>query len=141
MAKSIYTILSESIDKMTKQQRDTYYANKPKGASVETLINCAQAVLAGKVVSEAAPIVKHNGASDNGTEFRESAGGQITETITKSDAVLYKSLGISESDQRRLMGLPGENVKLTPNQLREYRFLRSIRLGEADALKGALKVS
>jgi len=142
--KSMHVRLAESIDKMSKAQRDKYYESKPKGATVETLVNCAEAVLAGKVKeSGAAP--KHNGRSDNGGElFTESTTNTpITEqAFAKGDELLMTALGIGLDDQRRLRGLPPASAgNLSAAQLREYRFLRSIRLSESDSVKGALKVS
>jgi len=113
--------------------------------SLESKIAAAESVLRTiKEVSESrAPVTKHNGAGDNGREvFTESDHGPITETaFGKGDAALYKGLGISENDQRRLLGLPPAGESLTPSQLREYRFLRSIRLSESDALKGARRIA
>ena len=61
--------------------------------------------------------------------------------VCKVNAILAKAMGILEADQRRLKGLPPATDKpLTPGQLREYRFARSIRINEADALRLALKV-
>jgi hypothetical protein len=141
--KSLHTKLNEALEKMTSKQRDKFFESRKSGSAVEVQLNCAQAILDGKV-KESAPITKHNGVGDNGHEsFTESARqGAMTETIIpKSDAALYKGLGISEADQRRLMGLPPAGTNLTATQLREYRFLRSINLSEADALRGAQKVA
>ena len=131
--KSLYIVLSEALEKMTSKQRDKFYESRKSGSPIEVQVNCAEAILAGKV-KESAPITKHNGAGDNGGElFTESA---ITETADP-----YRGLGFSESDLRRLNGLPPVGENLTASQLREFRFLRSIRLSEADALKGAKKVA
>lgn len=139
--KSLHARLSEVLEKLTSKQRDKFYESRKSGDPIEVQVNCAEAILAGKV-KESNPITKHNGAGDNGrvTEFTESGNSRITETA-KSDAILYKGLGISEADQRRLNGLPPAGESLTANQLREYRFLRSIRLSESDALKGARRVA
>lgn len=139
--KSLHTQLNEALEKMTSKQRDKFFESRKNGSPVEVQLNCAQAILGGKV-KESAPIVKHNGAGDNGRQvFTESDHGSLTETaFAKGDAVLFKSLGISENDQRRLRGLPPAGESLTPSQLREFRFLRSIHISESDALKGARKV-
>jgi hypothetical protein len=139
---SLEAKLNEALEKMTSKQRDKFYESRKSGSPIEVQLNCAEAVLAGKV-KESAPVRKHNGVNDNGgTEFRESAG--ITEPadiFAKGDGLLYKGLGISEGDQRRLMELPPVGTNLTPTQLREFRFLRGINLSEADAVRGALRIS
>jgi hypothetical protein len=129
---SLEAKLNEALEKMTSKQRDKFYESRKSGSPIEIQLNCAEAVLAGKV-KESARITKHNGASDNG-RITESAA--ITETAYDP---LYKGLGISETDQRKLAGLPSDGTKLTPAQLREYRFGLSIRLSESDALRLALK--
>lgn len=140
--KNLYVRLNEALEKMTSKQRDKFYESRSNGAPVEVQLNAAEAILSGKV-KESAPVRKHNGAGDNGhVLFTESDGGRITETPSKGDEVLFKHLSISESDQRKLNNLPPVgSPNLTPTQLREYRFLRSIRLSESDALKGAQKVA
>lgn len=57
------------------------------------------------------------------------------------DDFVNELASFSESDARRLRGLPPAGETLTANQLREYRFLRGIRLSESDALKGARRVA
>lgn len=139
--KSLHTKLNEALEKMTSKQRDKFYESRKSGDPVEVQVNCAEAILAGKVKESRDPIRKHNGASDNGESFTESARSGITETaFSKGDEVLFRSIGISEAESRRLRGLPPAGETLTPSQLREFRFLRSIRLSEADALRLALKV-
>jgi hypothetical protein len=137
---SLEAKLNEALEKMTSKQRDKFYESRKSGSAIEVQLNCAEAVLAGKV-KESAPVRKHNGAGDNGREvFTESA--TITETVfVKGDLALFTGLGISEADQRKLAGLPSDGTKLTPTQLREFRFLRGINLSEADAVRGALRIS
>jgi hypothetical protein len=121
--------------------------------AIEALLNCAEAVLAGTVKNEsAAPIAKHNGASDNGnvTEWRESARNPAINAVdlkeaecrATSDEIMYKSMNLSEADTRKLRNLPPVgSPNLTATQLREYRLMRTFRIAEADALKLALKVA
>lgn len=145
--KSLAQKLGELTEKIADKGKWSAYVEAVKNCtSLEAKINAAESVLRTiKEVSESrGPITKHNGVADNGHEsFTESARrGAMTETtIPTGDAALYKGLGISEADQRRLNGLPPAGESLTPSQLREFRFLRSIRLSEADALKGARKVA
>jgi hypothetical protein len=102
-------------------------------------------LLAAPVKEAKPPAIKNNGAADNGHEvFTESTKNTITEKVdpfAKGDAILHKAIGLSESDSRRLRGLPPGGETLTASQLREYRFLRSINLSESDALKGAKRVA
>lgn len=138
--KSLHIKLNEALEKMTSKQRDKFYASRKSGSAVEVQLNCAEAVLAGKV-KEAAPVTKNNGAVDNGTLITESALTETAEPSTKGEEALFKALGFTEAEQRKLKGLPESGTNLTASQLREYRFLRSIRLSESDALKGALRVA
>jgi hypothetical protein len=139
--KSIYQRLGEATEKLADLGKFKQYTEAVKNAtSVEAKLNAAERILA-EPVKEAEPITKNNGRQHNGGElFTESAVG-MTETIRTGDAALYNGLGISEAEQRKLAGLPPVGTKLTSNQLREFRFLRSIKLSEADALRGALKVA
>ncbi|HKV79771.1 MAG TPA: hypothetical protein VJP02_16600 [Candidatus Sulfotelmatobacter sp.] len=139
---SLFGKLGRLVETLTDKGKFKEYREASKSCTlVESKIACAESCL--RTISESrGPISKHNGAGDNRvTEFRESAGGQITETISKADQTLYASLGISEADQRRVNGLPPAGANLTPSQLRGYRFLRSIKLSENDSLRGALKVA
>jgi len=144
--KSLHAKLNETIEKMTSKQRDKFYESRKNGSPVEVQLNCAEQILAGKVKESSAPITKNNGAGDNGRSelFRESVT-LTTEQLKESEfrergeTALFKSLGISDADRRRLKGLPPET--LTSGQLREWRFLRSIHIGEADALRLAKKVA
>jgi hypothetical protein len=54
-----------------EKQRDKFYEPRKSGDPVEAQLNCAEAILAGKV-KESAPVTKHNGVTDNGTLFRWS---------------------------------------------------------------------
>jgi hypothetical protein len=136
--------LEGKLGRLTEQLTDAgkwsaYTEASKKCNSLESKIACAESVLRTVVKETRGPITKHNGAGDNG-RITESAA--ITETeIGKGDAALYKGLGISETDQRKLAGLPSDGTKLTPTQLREFRFLRGINLSEADAVRGALRIS
>lgn len=139
--KSLHTKLNEALEKMTSKQRDKFFESRKNGAAVEVQLNCAEAILAGKI-KESAPIVRHNGAADNGrvTEFSESAAN-LTEVEKLLDRQ-YDVMGLSEAERRSLRNLPPVgSPELTPAQLREYRWGRSIRLSEADSLKLALKVN
>lgn len=143
--KSLHAKLSELLEKMTPQLREKFYKNRRAGSPIETQVNCAEAILRhpNGDTRESAPITKHNGAGDNGrvSEFTESGNGALSVTA-KSDEILFKSLGFSEADQRTLKNLPPVgSPTLTASQLREYRWGRSIRLSESDALKLALKVA
>ena len=137
--KSIYQRLGEATEKLADLGKFKQYTEATKNCtSVEQKLHAAEKLLAAPV-KEGEPITKHNGAGDNG---RITESDTITETdLGKGDATLYNGLGIPEGDQRRLMGLPPVGTKLTPTQLREFRFLRSIKLSEADALRGALKIA
>jgi hypothetical protein len=138
---SLEAKLNEALEKMTSKQRDKFYESRKSGSAIEVQLNCAEAVLAGKV-KESAPVRKHNGAGDNGREvFTESATITETDVIPTGDAAWWRGFGLSENDQRKLANLPPVGTNLTPNQLREYRLLKSIRLSEADAVRGARKVS
>jgi hypothetical protein len=137
--RSLEAKLNEALEKMTSKQRDKFYESRKSGSPIEVQLNCADAVLAGKV-KESAPVRKHNGAGDNG-RITESANITETDVIPTGDAAWWRGFGLSENDQRKLAGLPPVGTNLTPNQLREYRLLKSIRLSEADAVRGAQKVS
>lgn len=142
--KSIYQRLGEVTEQLAEVGKFTKYVEESANCkSIESKINCAERILKTEVSESKPPIIKHNGAGDNGrgTEFRESAGTIGETAFAKADEVLFKALGFSETDQRRLKGLPPAGESLTPSQLREFRFLRSIKLSEADALAGAKRVS
>ncbi|HKV79752.1 MAG TPA: hypothetical protein VJP02_16500 [Candidatus Sulfotelmatobacter sp.] len=134
--------LEQKLGALTEQIADkakwSAYKEASKNCkSLESKIAAAESVL--RTIKESRPnVTKNNGRV---TEFTESAGGQITETISKADQTLYAGLGISEADQRRINGLPPAGANLTATQLREYRWLRSVRLSENDSLRGAQKVS
>ena len=136
--------LEGKLGRLTEQLTDKGVFKKYTEASancksLESKVACAESVLRTEVKETRSPITKHNGAGDNG---RITESDTITETeFGKGDAALYKGLGISEADQRKLAGLPSDGTKLTPTQLREFRFLRSINLSEADAVRGALRIS
>src|SRR5579872_2902324 len=96
--------LVAKLGKLTEQIADAGKWNKYVEASqncksLESKISCAESVI--RTFKESRPNVRrNNGAGSNGTEFTESTTN-LTE-VAKSDAVLYKGLGICESDQRRL---------------------------------------
>jgi hypothetical protein len=143
--KSLHTKLNEALEQMTSKQRDKFYESRKSGAPIEVQVNCAEAILAGKVKESLTPITKHNGVADNGGDwFTESARrGAITEKAdpyAAADEIMFKSMNLSESDVRKLKNLPPVGVNLTPTQLREFRLMRSYRISEADAVRLALKV-
>jgi hypothetical protein len=141
--------LNESLGTLIKRMNDSQYRvfsearRKVPNATHEIQCNIAEQALSGELQTQEAAkrvVAKHNGAA---SWFTESAhGDSFTENdpFAKADALIAESLGLSEADQRRLKGLPSCGTKLTPAQLREWRFLRSIRLSESDALKGALLI-
>ena len=142
--KSIYQRLGEAVEKLTDAGKFKTYREASKDcASVEAQLNCAERLLGAPVKESKPPAKKNNGAGDNGTLLTESARtiSEKVDPFAKADGIMYKGLGISEADQRRLKGLPPAGESLTPSQLREFRFLRSINLSESDALKGAKRVA
>jgi hypothetical protein len=146
--KDVYTVFAEKCAALNAAGKRKQFDERAKNlTSVEAKINCADFVLGTVVKESKPPVTKHNGRTHNGGEvFSESdtftETGEANEWCAKSDAILAKAMGISEADQRRLKGLPPASDKpLTPGQLREYRFARSIRINEADALRLALKVA
>ena len=143
--KSLHTKLSEALEKMTSKQRDKFYESRKSSDPIEVQVNCAEAILAGKVKEAAHTITKHNGAGDNGGEvFTESGNSETSQAkkfVERSNAILRKGLGLSEADCRRLDGLPPVDANLTPTQLREYRWCRTCNISEADSLRLARKVA
>jgi len=146
--KSIYQKLGEAVEQIAKAGKSKQYREASANLlSIEAQLQCAERLLAAPVKESKPPAIKNNGAADNGhVEVLTESAGTITETADakwreRSDAVMYRSWGLSEADIRRLKGLPSDGTKLTPTQLREWRFLRSANLSESDALRGALKVS
>jgi hypothetical protein len=146
--KDVYTVFAEKCAALNAAGKRKQFDERAKNlTSVEAKINCADFVLGTVVKESKPPVTKHNGRTHNGGELFTESAGNFTETSeaeqlsAKSDAILAEAMGISKEDQRRLKGLPPATDKpLTPGQLREYRFARSIRINEADALRLALKV-
>jgi hypothetical protein len=138
--KDIYTQFNEALAEVDKAgKRKQFDERSAHLTSVEAKINCAKFVLG---VKESTPrIPKNNGRYSE--EFTESAGNRAKAEQIKehSDALMYKAMGVSEADQRRLRNLPPVGTNLNTKQLREFRFLRGCRIDEADAVRLALKVS
>jgi hypothetical protein len=144
--KSIEVKFSEACEALKKANKfDKFREACPIGSTIEAQLNCAEAVLSGKVQeAEAAKryVVKHNGASDNGHLFTESAGMELSadevtalnniEAQIKSTMILSR---ISEADARRVLGLPPvEIVKLGRHAVADYSAARSLGFSEADAI-------
>ncbi|MBZ5687217.1 MAG: hypothetical protein LAP86_19520 [Acidobacteriia bacterium] len=147
--RSIYQRLGEAVEKLANAGKSKQYREASKDCmSVEAQLVCAERLLVAPVKESLPPAVKNNGASDNGhiTDLTESAR-TITESAAadkwraRSDAVMYKSWGLSESDIRRIKGLPAGGETLTASQLREYRWGLAIKLSEQDSLRLAKKVA
>jgi hypothetical protein len=142
--KDVYITFSEALATLTPEQKKLFESKRKPNMTVETQLAVIESI---KPIKESrGPAKKNNGRTDNGGELlTESANNTITETAdgkhrAKSDAAMYKALGISEGDSRRLRGLPPGGETLTPAELREYRFGLAINLSEADALRLAKKV-
>lgn len=137
--KDVYTQFNEALAEVDKAGKRKQFDERAKTlTSVESKLNCAKFVLG---VKESTPIKKNNGRSSE--EFTESAGNRTKaeQFREQSDALMYKALGVSEADQRRLRNLPPVGTNLNSKQLREFRFLRGCRIDEADAVRLALKVA
>jgi hypothetical protein len=136
----IYTQFNEALAEVDKAGKRKQFDERAKTlTSVESKLNCAKFVLG---VKESTPrIPKNNGRSSE--ELTESAGNRAKAEQIKeqSDTLMYRALGISEADQRRLRNLPPVGTNLNTKQLREFRFLRGCRIDEADAVRLALKVA
>jgi hypothetical protein len=137
--KSLYTKLSEAIDKMTKVQRDKFYESKPKGSAIEPILNCAEQILAGKV-KEAAPVVrKHNGAGDNGELLTEGANSWYSEQSADPREAQVRNYmltcKITEAEARRVLNLPPKAVAEKGRKAcADYAFAKSIGMSEVNAL-------
>lgn len=139
--KQLYTVLAESLEKMTSPQRSKFFERRPKHASCEVLINLAESILGGKV-TESEPIKKNNGRADNGhTVFTES--DEQPDVLAKAHNLCNKYMTLhklSEADARRVVGLPlatREQTKLTEQQYRYFELGVLAGRSERDALASA----
>jgi hypothetical protein len=146
--KSIYQTLGEVTEQLADAGKFKQYVEASKSCTtIESKIACAESILktvVKKTAVKEAVTKKNNGAADNGGELiTESGGSRITETaFAKTDELLYAAMNLSESDKRKLKNLPPVgSPNLTSTQLREYRLMRSYRIGEADSVRLALKVA
>lgn len=156
--KSVHTLLAEAHDALRKDpaKMKQYRELVPitVGTPIEVLLNCANAILAGKITEARQNIVMHNGAAHNGhaQELRESAE-PLTEAISPGRTSLQAHLvakGIlSESEASSLTRLrkgvdglgkpctyldPAIPAGLSESERTEFKFARAIGFNEAQAL-------
>lgn len=145
--KSLHTKLNEALEKMTSKQRDKFFESRKSGDPVEVQVNCAEAILAGKV-KESTPARKNNGATENfveGSPFNEGRNG-VTENNTqkdvcaKGDKVLADGLlklgKITEAEHAQMVGAkPQGYEKLSEQQRKDFDFCRLIGISESDAFR------
>jgi hypothetical protein len=134
--KSCETLIHESVGKLTPSQWEKFKqwresAGKP---TAETQCHYLESVL--KENLQSTPITKHNGARDNGREFRESVdnnngdgGGQSN--IVKEAYSLCESYQthhhLSEADARKVVGLPShKRSELPAMEDSEWRLFESL---------------
>jgi hypothetical protein len=146
--KSIETKFAEACDALRKANKFTKFREVcPIGSNIEAQLNCAEAVLTGKVEeAETArrTVRKHNGAGDNGSWFAESANGgtfaEKSDPFAKADTLICESLGLSDADTRRVLGrAPAEIESLGAAAVAEYKFCLGINLTEAQAIVSVKK--
>lgn len=143
--KSIEVKFNEAIESLKKANKlDKFREMVPmgSGSTIEVQLNCAEAILSGKVQeAEAArrTVRKHNGAADNGHEtFTESAWSEYAEATDPRQAEVKSTmlLGFSEAEARRGLGLPPkEIVALGRHAVAEYVSAKRLRFSEADAVR------
>lgn len=136
--KSIETQFAEAMDALRKVGKQEVFSEKAaKLITIESKLNCAEEVL-----KSARVIRKHNGAADNGHEFRESFSGDYVSEVTDPREAQVKSYmltcNISENDARKVLGLAPK--EFNRRQAAEYQFAKGIGLSEADALRLAKQV-
>jgi hypothetical protein len=130
--KSLYTQLAESVDKMTPKQRDKWYESRKANTPIEVQLNCAEAILSGKVKESAPNVKKNNGAGDNGRgeELRESS--PITE-VDNRESRLCKIEKRNAAETRALLKRPQKTAKQLGLTESEYqKFSNLIRVGRTE---------
>ena len=157
--KSLHARLNEAIEQMQPSQRTKFYESRVKGSPVEVQLNCAEAILAGKVKKQSAPITKNNGAGDNYVEgnpfgrtveeFREGSNNSPDaaklEQFQERQFNSYVKSGMSMSEASALSGWkpfdPANRANLTEVEKLQQRQFNAYRKNgmsesEASALSG-----
>lgn len=142
--KDIHVVFSESLEKLSKYQREKYEAKIRPEMGVETRLQIIESI-AGPISESAKKYVKKfNGKNENTSWFTESAHGETftekQDIFAAGDKLLCESLGLSDAETRRVMGrAPAEIEKLGEAAVREYKFCLGIRLTEAQAIASVTK--
>jgi hypothetical protein len=155
MAKSIHTLFHETLGKLSKSQLAEFQswreaAGGYPAVTVETQTNALRGILAGQKPDnkqhQRESVRKDNGRADNGgQEFRESADNR--DGVGETDPVLREAYklceqytkfhGLSESDSRKVVGLPSvkrSETKLSESQYRVFAKLVMSGKSEREAL-------
>jgi hypothetical protein len=151
--KSVHVLLAEAHEALRKAGKMTKYREIvpiAAGTPIEVQLNCANAVLAGKM-EEAVRVVKNNGDGSLERELRESAE-PLSETARPDSAKRIKKLTesgmFSEAEAKVFASCrSGEDANgkactisdplvpagLSVKEAREYKFARAIGFNEAQA--------
>jgi hypothetical protein len=153
--KSVEAKFAEACDALKKANKfKTFEQQRKPGMSIETQLNCAEAVLkdAGVVrTKESTPIKKNAGAAemfvegspfngDRGQSFSEGYVQQTTDPCAKGDKIMFDELlklgKITESEHAKMLGQkPSGYEQLSEQKKKDYDFARLIGLSEQDAFR------